>query len=296
MPKRLCALRLGILAARTTIPSALILATGGSAHADLIVINNGLAPPNATNVIDAADDFTGDDIRVVNVGCDFTIDPCPSPGAATHVEVVEGGVVGWIGVFETSAITMSGGSVDELRAYGSSNITLTDGAVGSRVEADEYSTIGISGGSITGEVTADEFSTISISGGSIDGFILAAMAGTVRMSGGTLGGTLGFLMAGGGQSATIEIVGSEFMVDGSPVPYGPIAAQTGVLSGVLAMGDPVNNEFFHNGASLGINIYDGTITLVPIPEPSTASLLAFGLAGMAAAGRRSGAIISEPRV
>jgi hypothetical protein len=82
------------------------------------VINNGSAPPNAENVIDGADDYTGDQVYVRNVGCPTgwpAVAPggsCPSPGAATEVEVVSGGSVGDdLRVYESSTVTMSGGTV-----------------------------------------------------------------------------------------------------------------------------------------------------------------------------------------
>jgi hypothetical protein len=44
--------------------STLFLTLGTAAHAAPIVINNGLAPPNPENVIDAADDYSGDEVCV----------------------------------------------------------------------------------------------------------------------------------------------------------------------------------------------------------------------------------------
>ena len=119
--------------------SALVLAVGGSAHAATIMINNGLAPPNPENVIDAADDYSGDEVYVRNVGCPpgwpavFPYDPCPSPGAATEVEVASGGQVGgsgdWVYLSDSSTITVNGGTVGALVAQDSSTVTTNGGTV-----------------------------------------------------------------------------------------------------------------------------------------------------------------------
>ena len=64
-----------------------------------------------------------------------------------------------------------------------------------------------------------------------------------------------------------------------PVPYGELAELFGRLTGTLASGEPIDNIFYQGGGD-----YTGTITLVP--EPTTASLLALGLVGIAAGRRR----------
>ena len=77
-----------------------------------LVINNGLAPPNPANVIDAANSFPEDVVFVQNVGCNATVQvpPCFMPGDPTSVELVEGGSVGSaLEAFESSTVTMRGG-------------------------------------------------------------------------------------------------------------------------------------------------------------------------------------------
>jgi hypothetical protein len=110
------------------------------------------------------------------------------------------------------------------------------------------------------------------------------------MSGGTVGGDL---EAYG--SSNIIFIGSDFMVDGVPVPYGDLSALTGTLTSTLASGDAISNVFYQGGYS---STYTGTITLVPaptIPVPAlqpagliglSVSLLAFGLMALAAGRRR----------
>ncbi len=75
------------------------------------------------------------------------------------------------------------------------------------------------------------------------------------MSGGTVWQRI---WAGG--SSVIEIIGSDFMVDGVPVPYGDLTAQTGTLTGTLASGDAIDNTFFQGGYQ---GEASGTISLLP---------------------------------
>jgi hypothetical protein len=78
------------------------------------------------------------------------------------------------------------------------------------------------------------------------------------------------------------------MVDGSPVPYGDLAAVYGTLTGTLTSGDAIDNIFYQGGFDGGGEfVATGTIRLVP--EPETALLLVLGLTGLAVGGRRSGA-------
>jgi len=102
------------------------------------------------------------------------------------------------------------------------------------------------------------------------------------MSGGTVGGDVV-----ADDTSTIIFVGTDFMVDGTPVPYGDLTAGAGTLTGTLASGDPINNVFEGGGSS------GSTITLTPrdyLPTLSPWSQLALmvGLlgAGLGVWGRR----------
>jgi hypothetical protein len=82
-------------------------------------------------------------------------------------------------------------------------------------------------------------------------------------------------------SSVITISGIDFMVDGTPVPFGDLSALTGTLTGTLTSGDFIDNVFYQGGYA---GTYTGIIRLVP--EPSTAALLALGLVGIAAMRRQ----------
>jgi len=100
-------------------------------------------------------------------------------------------------------------------------------------------------------------------------------------------------------SSNITIVGSGFAVDNVPVPDGPIAATSGVLTGTLESGEPIDNRFCHSGSTVcsGLSA-DGLITLaaplggfaasIPdwvfaasIPEPDNALLCSAALLSLA---------------
>jgi hypothetical protein len=232
-----------------------------AASAASIVINNGLAPPNPANVIsDAAYQFDGFSIR--NVGCPpgwpasgDPWGPCPSPGAATEVELVDGGEVGGLGPHDTSAVTISGGLVNTaMFAFDSSTITMTGGTVRGVVDLAHSSSFAITGGILQAET------------------FLAYDSATITMTGGTL--YHGFTAE---EYSTVTIVGNNFEVDGVPVPYGDLSASSGILTGELLSGDPLDIYFGRYD--------DASITL--IPEPSTVFLVSLGLVGLAVRRKRA---------
>jgi hypothetical protein len=93
------------------------------------------------------------------------------------------------------------------------------------------------------------------------------------------------------ESSTITIAGANFAVNGNPVPYGALTAQTGTLTGTLASGDPIESVFNQGGGS-----FTGTIEL-PAPAPALSllgklglgvGLLGAGSLGVGALQRRAG--------
>ena len=71
------------------------------------------------------------------------------------------------------------------------------------------------------------------------------------------------------EASSINISGSGFAVDGVPVPFGPIAATTGTLTGILASGEAIDVRFLH---ATPISEPDdewrgaGLITLIQAPQ------------------------------
>jgi hypothetical protein len=237
------------------------LGWSAAASAAAIVINNGLAPPNPANVIsDAAYQYDGFIIR--NVGCPpgwpasgDPWDPCPSPGAATEVELADGGEVGGLDPHDSSTVTISGGRVNmAMFASDSSTITMTGGTVWGVVDLAHSSSFTITGGILQAET------------------FLAYDSATITMTGGTV--YYGFTAE---EHSTVTIVGNNFEVDGVPVLYGDLSASSGILTGELLSGDPLDIHFGR---------YDDAIITL-IPEPSTALLVGLGLVGLATWRRRA---------
>jgi hypothetical protein len=300
--------------------AGLLIGVAGTARAAVIVINNGLAPPNPANVI-ANNSFAGDLVSVQNVGCNVPVqEPCVEPGAGTSVTVVAGGAVGTqLSVYQTSSITMSGGVVggNAIAGY-SSLLTISGGSVEGSAFSRGISILTMSGGTLRGDLVASDSASIIFSGGTVSGFgVIGYDFSSIAMSGGSTGivfvqdssattvsgGAAVQLRAGGSgsiawtggtisgdlvayDSSQIVIFGSGFAVDGSPVGFGPITALDGTLTGTLLSGDPINSSFCHSGCTnpYGSGLASGVITLVP--EPGTGLLVAAGLVGLAARRKR----------
>ena len=184
----------------------------------LVVINNGLAPPNAANVIDEMS--AASTVRVRNVGCDSTVEnPCALPwGAPTTVEMVAGAwVVLGLSAAETSTLQVSGGSViTGMSATDSATVTMSGGfaqllemsefatvtmsggyapvlqtsgfataALSDEAEVDEIYALGssrvtVTGGTVVQGITGNEISSITIRGGAVLGGLHAANTSTSR--------------------------------------------------------------------------------------------------------------------
>jgi cysteine-rich repeat protein len=182
-----------------------------------------------------------DTFVVRNVGCPpgwptsgGALADCISPGAPTAVEVWVsfGDVLGIVHVSDSSSVALHRGeSSPGVYSWGSSTVTKTGGWSGSLMAYDS-STVTMSGGTVP-SLDALEFSAVTMSGGTADS-----------------------LLAYG--SSTIKVVGTDFAVDGVPVPYGNLTALTGTLTGTLASGDPIDASLRQGGGN-----FTGTITLAP---------------------------------
>jgi hypothetical protein len=180
-----------------------------------------------------------------------------------------------LGAADSSTVTMSGGSTFDLKAADSSTVTMSGGG-SSSLQAHDTSNFTMSGGS-TFVLEANGSSTITMSGGWV-GALHVYGSSTVAKTGGGVGGlhahdSSTVTMSGGTvlinltafDSSTIMIVGSGFKVDGVPVPYDDLTATTGTLTGTLASGNPIDNEFYQGGGN-----HTGTIRLIPAVVSSVA--------------------------
>ncbi len=284
-----------------------------------IVINNGLAPPTPSNII-GDETYKFDHVYVRNTGCPIPGapdpgSPCPAPGASTEVAVTDTGRVGDLSTHDSSFVTMTGGWVSgRMRSYDTSSIVMTGGLTGGGILAYGHSAITMSSGGSIDDIQAHDSATVTLtgdagtanaawasgtstfimSGGSTDTSMAVTDFATFIMSGGYIGtdlhasGSSSSILSGGtvdmlyaADSALIEILGNSFTVDGVPVPYGDLSAQSGTIQGVFNSGTPFSNTFFQGGYG---STYTGTIRLVP--EPNTALLVSLGLVGLAARRQR----------
>jgi hypothetical protein len=234
-----------------------LIALPGAAYAADFLINNGLDCSNPGNVIDHTT-HQNNTVYVRNVGCGtpYPYSPCPSPpGAATEVCVVDGGLVDVLYPHDSSIVTMTDGAVTGgLVAHDYSAITMNGGVVDT-LGAYESSTVTLNSGSVDWLYAADS-STGIMNGGKVLIGLDAFNSGTVTMSGGKVWSLQAY------DSSTITIAGCYFAVDGSPVPYGDLTAQTGRLTGKVASSvHAIDSAFDQGGGS-----YTGTITLVYAPS------------------------------
>ena len=107
-------------------------------------------------------------------------------------------------------------------------------------------------GKINGALLAYENSIVTVSGGLIGGIIKAGIWPTIC-------------------STKITFKGTNFAINGHSVNYGTFDTEGqdyvhGTITGTLANGDLLNNEFYINGSS----------SIVLIPEPATLLLLGLG--------------------
>ena len=214
------------------------------------------------------------------------------PGSTnTTVNLVSGGLIGGgLTAIDGSQIEMSGGRIEfSLRALDRAHISITGGVVANNLETSNDVTAEISGGTVGGEfaigvspgsaaveITGGQFggaltclgssvvdiregefaarvgsfenSLLTIYGGVFRGALEARESSTLNVWGGTF--ESGFLLSV--DAATLTIFGSGFNF-----PLGDITAFSGTLTGVLANGTPINNEF---GRSSGARIILAAVT------------------------------------
>jgi len=194
-----------------------------------------------------------------------------APGVGTKVDLLDGGLIhAWIDAHQDSRVNVLGGRVSgSVNAYGASHITVVGGEIGGPVYCRENSRVDISGGSMDAWVQSLGSSEVTIGGGEINLFVEAWDNSRVAISGGTIGGRIAAVRDG-----LITLAGSNFAVNGTPVGYGDFAgdyATSGTLTGILANGDVLNNQFALNGPAADITF---------IPEPGTILLLGLGGLGL----------------
>jgi hypothetical protein len=245
-------------------------------------------------------DLQNDPLTLLDVG-----------GVVAHDDVsvtVEDGKIGGVLAYENVSVTIADGYLGEVRAHDdvsvevaggtisylllAGNATLTQtGAVDGLFEVTEQSSMLLAGdaqasGLDSGVVMSGSGFLEMVGGHITDNGLQASGDARIQMSGGRID-TLGVLLSeqasmlwSGGEISELElldtsqlsIAGDSFEIDGIPVDLGLVGASSGLLSGILASGDPFAVPFTRaSGARLFL-----------LPEPSTGSLVGLGLVALAA--------------
>lgn len=187
----------------TQFPAGFDPVAAGMTTAGTLVINNGLAPPNADNVVDVPW-YSDLQVLVNNAGCNALVEhPCPSPGQATAVS----GIAQTITVHETSSFdgivgrevramdsaTVTGSLMPDYLdprgdtaayAYGSSSIVM-DGVDFSYFESNDSSFLEVTGCSLVCRLRARGQSFAIANGSWIDGISAEDQAHLIFQSGTT---------------------------------------------------------------------------------------------------------------
>ncbi|MFC1636213.1 hypothetical protein ACFL5Z_15390 [Planctomycetota bacterium] len=154
----------------------------------------------------------------------------------------------------TTVNLVAGGSIEHrLRVFDNSRANVSDGYIKWDLYAYDNSQVTFSGGTIDAGLYGFQNSHISFSGGSIND-LRSYDNSQIDFTGGVI---VTDLRAGwydfGPHTGVVTIYGSGFNY-----PFGEIAVSSGRLTGTLANGDLIDNDFY---------IYDNaSIVLVPVPS------------------------------
>lgn len=188
-------------------------------------------------------------------------------------------------VYNHSTVNMSGGSVGNAGVSFSddSSFTMSCGNIFGSVWVSEDASANISGGWIQDSLLLRDDVTVTMSGGSFNGRLEARHDTTITMAGGAFGGILEVL-----QNSTIYLDGTDFEINGIPLENGDKLSDfgrlvgspgdlvldyyTGTITGTLANGTVLNNEFKISN----IGWFEGVGDIIIIPEPCSLALLGLG--------------------
>lgn len=176
----------------------------------------------------------------------------------THLELLNGGEVNLIRLYNKSTATINGGVVNGLiRANDDSIVTINNGLIADDVEAHWNSIIFINGGSFTNAsniLTAQGAGEIVIRGGSIENKLFACGWGKIYLDGSNFNCN-GYILNPG--DSVKDCLGFKSHI-------------LGRITGTLRDGSVMDNAF-------EINLEDmGYADIIIIPEPATIFLLTLG--------------------
>ena len=180
-----------------------------------------------------------------------------STGQFTTVNLLNNGQIeDQLFACDKSRVNVSGGEIGGfLFALDNSRIVCSDGIISRGLIVCNRSRVTISGGTIGMGIrplwTYDN-SRVTISGGRI-GDLWICHNSRVTISGGWIDGTI-HVGRGYSKESVVKFIGSDFAVDGTAVGYGRIdtggeESIHGTLTGILAGGEDLDNEFYIYGDS-----------------------------------------------
>ncbi len=233
-----------------------------------------------------------DDVRVKNNSSNVptTVNLLPNGSVTSymevwdtsHVDIAGGSIFGDFYAYDDSRVSFSSGKAGQtFRVRGNSQTTITGGSIGKFQSEDytqasisnasigpygmdpvgmsiqDYSQVTITNVSVGHSVETSHYSQVTIYSGSFEDDIITHGNSQLSIFGGTIGDILDVY-----EQSVVTIHGSNFNYG-----YGGITNSTGILTGMLANGDPINNRFYvHDNASILL-----------VPEPSTLLLLGLGV-------------------
>ena len=193
-----------------------------------------------------------DEILVRNAGCGSVSSPraaCASPGDPTQLELLDNASVNYIESFDSSTITLRSGAVKwSAWAYGSGKIDIESGYVSYGFFAYDDASVTMSDGNVLGTSDLYDAASLTMTGGYIYN-VYTRDDSTFSLSGGNPNGVTAK------ENSRVEILGKDFMLDGMAVPYGPIVASDGLLTGTLASDEGLRISILRDP--------EASITLVP---------------------------------
>ena len=201
---------------------------------------------------------------------------------STHVVLENGASIGqWrIQLEDTSTVEVRAGAFtgSDLVLTGSSHADIKGGII-PHLLVDDNSSADVQGGT-HGMITGMGSGSISIYGGNIYQHAIANYSSTLDIFGGAFEPNT--VVRADLPWSKIKIYGTDFKLDGAPVPFGTCQCGYGFgtqrLEGILTSGDVLSVKVMQDNYT-----FEGEIELVqaePIPQPSTALLLGIGLIGM----------------
>jgi len=180
--------------APVAIAFAALAHLASSAEAIVIVVNNGLAPPDPANVFDASDGLlASDQFYVTNVGCDQF--GCTAVGAPTSASFEGGITTGFVAAQGSSSVAINGATVASVSASGTSQATINAGLIVDSVTAFESGTVVWNGGVANGHLFASNQAIVQMTGGAAAGLGASSLSGNASLflTGGNLVGGISTL-------------------------------------------------------------------------------------------------------